>query len=338
YGVVGGAAVLGAAVFLVLPTGHVARQVLPGPAGAVLFAVACACWALFQLQDSVLAALGRARWVPLFNGAFGVVRVVALPVLGIALGALGVLLSWVVPTIVTLLVAGVFVVVLLARAGAADTGTGALPTGREVVSYLAPTYLATIGTTLLYNSIPLLVVSGYGNRYGATFFIIWTGLNTVDYGLNGFVNSLVLRGSHDAAALPHIVRTVARRLAPVVAVGAVLGAVLAPYVLALFGHEYATQGATALRIVLVGIVARVPVTIAVGASLAGGNSRRAGLIQASSTVLILIGVWLAPHSLGLAGPAIGFLVAQLLVAALVAPPLLRWMRRARHDPAEDGTA
>jgi len=331
YGVVAGTSVLGAAVFLALPAGAAARRVVPGLAGAVLFALACGCWALFQLQDSVLAAVGKARWVPVFNGAFGVVRVAALPVLGVAFGALGVLLSWVVPTVGTMLVAGVVIAVLLARRRRTEP-PGVLPPTREVVSYLGPTYLATIATTMLYNSVPLLVVSGYGNRYGATFFVIWTGLNTVDYGLNGFVNSLVLRGSHAADALPGIVRTVATRLGIVVTAGACVGAVLAPYVLLLFGSEYAAQGTTALRIVLAGIVVRVPVSVAVGACLAAGASRRAGLIQAASTVLVLAGVLLAPRSMSLAGPAIGFLAAQVLVAAVVVPPLLRWLRRPAEVP------
>lgn len=324
YALVGVTAAAGAGAFLLLPYGHVAGQV-DGRVGPALFVLACVSWALFQLQDSVLAALGKARWVPVFNGAFGVVRIAALPVLGGAFGALGVVLSWAGPTTLTMLAVAGVVAGLVARGRRDEPGT--LPAPRAAIGYLAPTYLATIGTTVLYNSVPLLVEQGYGARYGATFFVIWTGLNTVDYALNGFVNSLVLRGSHDPAGLPDIVRTVGCRLVLLVVGAAAVGELTAPVLLGLFGHEYAVQGGTALRVLLLGIVVRVAVALAVGAALAAGQSRRAAAIQLSSTGLVLLGAWLMPHSLGLVGPTTGFLAAQCAVAAGVAPMLWRLLRR-----------
>lgn len=335
YLLVGVTAAAGAGVFLLLPYGHVADQVageVAGGVGPALFVLACVSWALFQLQDSVLAALGKARWVPVFNGAFGVVRIAALPVLGGAFGALGVVLSWAGPTMATMLAVLAVIAGLVVRRR--PDGPAVLPAPSEAVGYLAPTYLATIGTTVLYNSVPLLVEQGYGARYGATFFVIWTGLNTVDYALNGFVNSLVLRGSHDPAGLPDIVRTVGSRLLLVVAAAAAVGELTAPVLLGLFGREYAVQGATALRVLLAGIVVRVAVAMAVGAALAAGRSRRAATIQLASTGLVLAGVLLVPHSLGLTGPTAGFLAAQCVVAAAVTPMLWRLLRRQhRYPPA-----
>jgi hypothetical protein len=315
YLLVAGTAAVGAVVFLLLPADAVALYV----GGPALFVVASVCWALFQLQDYMLAALGKAWWVPMFNGAFGAVRVAALPALGIALGALGVLVSWIAPTAMMMVVA----VVAITHLAVKRTGPPTLPAPHQVLSYLGPTYLATLGTTLLYNSVPLLVVADHGTAVGATFFVIWTGVNAVDYAINGFVNSLVLRGSRRPEELPTVLRTVAVKLLPIVAGGAVVGAVLAPFLLGLFGHAYAAQGTDALRLLLLGLMVRTVVALAVGVRLAAGRGLAAAIVQLSTTVLVLAAVLLGPDEIGLDGPAIGFLVAQVAVAAVVGPGLFR---------------
>lgn len=315
YLLVASVAAMGAVVFLLLPADAVVLHV----GGPALFVVASVCWALFQLQDYMLAALGKAWWVPMFNGTFGIVRVAALPALGIALGALGVLVSWIAPTAVMMIVA----IVAITRLSVRRTGPSTLPAPQQVLSYLGPTYLATLGTTLLCNSVPLLVVGMHGTAVGATFFVIWTGVNAVDYAINGFVNSLVLRGSRRPEELPAALRTVAVKLLPIVAGGAIVGAVLAPYLLGMFGHAYAAQGTQALRLLLVGMMVRTVVALAVGVRLASGRGLAAAIVQASTTVLVLSAVLLAPDEMGLTGPAIGFLVAQIVVAAAVGPGLFR---------------
>ena len=336
YLVVGAAAGAGAVVFPLLPAGAVVEGAGPG-----LFVVASVCWALFQLQDSVLAALGRAWWVPMINGAYVLARVVALPALGSALGALGVLLSWIAPTAAAMVSAAVVITVLVARRGGAGAGgrdaAAGLPPVREVVSFLGPTYLASLGTTLLYNSVPLLVIHGHGTTLGATFFVIWTGINAADYAISGFVNSLVLRGSAQPHALGEIVGAVARRLAALVLPAAAGGIVFAPLVLRLFGPAYAEQGAAALRVLLLGMVVRVVVALAVGVRLARGDGRSAAAIQLSSTALVLLGVLLAPPGAGLVWPAAGFVLAQAAVATVIGAAVLPGVLRRARERTEAAT-
>lgn len=333
YVLVAGMAVAGAAVFLMLPAGDVVRHAAP-QAGPALFVGACVCWALFQLQDPVLAALGRAWWVPMFNGAYGAIRVVTLPLLGSAMGGLGVLVSWIAPTAAIMAAAGLVITMLVLRRARHAQAAAELPSRREVLTFLGPTYLASLGTTLLYNSVPLLVVHYYGTALGATFFVIWTGVNAADYAISGFVNSLVLRGSAQPGALPEILRAVASRLSIVVCSGVVAGVALAPLLLGLFGQSYADQGGTALRVLLAGMVIRLVVSLGIGLRLAEGDGRSAAAIQMSSTVLVLLGVVCAPLGAGLTGPALGFLLAQAGVAAAVWPALARRLRQRTVRPKE----
>jgi O-antigen/teichoic acid export membrane protein len=331
YAVVAGVAVAGALVFLALPAGDVIRHAAPD-AGQALFVGACLCWALFQLQDPVLAALGRAWWVPMFNGAYGAIRVITLPLLGSAFGALGVLISWIAPTAATMAAAGLVITMLVLRRNRSEPAE--LPSRREVLTFLGPTYLASLATTLLYNSVPLLVVHYYGTALGATFFVIWTGVNAADYAISGFVNSLVLRGSAQPGALPEILRAVASRLSIAVFSGVAAGIALAPLLLGLFGQSYADQGGAALRVLLAGMAIRLVVALGIGLRLAEGDGRGAAAIQMSSTVLVLLGVVCAPVSAGLTGPALGFLLAQAVVAAAVWPALARRLRQRIVPPPE----
>lgn len=321
YLLVGLTAAAGGLVFVLLPVG---RLNAPGLL-ALLFVVACVCWALFQLQDAVLAALGKVWWVPVFNGAFGVVRIAVLPALGAALGALGVLTSWVAPTVGCAAIAGVLVVVL-ARRKRAEPVPDTLPDRRTVVAFLAPTYLATIGTTVLYNVVPLIVTTRFGPASGAVFFVVWNGLTATDYAINGFVNSMVLRGSGDAEARPAILRAVGKRLGLLVGLGAVAGIVLAPALLGLFGAGYAQEGSGALRLLLAGLAARVIVALGVASRLMDGDGPGAARVQLSGTALVVAGVLLVPAGWHLPGPALGFVLAQVVVGALVLPSLLRRLR------------
>jgi hypothetical protein len=321
YLLVGLTAAVGGLVFVLLPVG---KQAAPG-ALALLFVVASVCWALFQLQDYVLAGLGRVWLVPLFNGAFGLARVAVLPILGAALGALGLLTSWVAPTVVCAAIAGSLIAVLTRRKQA-EPSPETLPDRRTVVSFLGPTYLASLGTTVLYNVVPLVVTARFGAASGAVFFVVWNGLTATDYAINGFVNSMVLRGSGDPGARPAILRAVGKRLALLVGTGAVAGIVAAPLLLGLFGSGYETEGTAALRILLAGVAARTVVALGVAVRLMDGDGIRAARVQLSCTALVVAGVLVTPAELHLPGPAFGFLLAQVLVGATVLPSLIRRFR------------
>src|SRR6187399_117409 len=139
---------LGATVFVLVPAGG--QMVHRLPAGAALFVPAAVAWTLFQFQDSVLTGLGQARWVPVENGSFSVLRLALLAALAPVAGSLGLIASWLVPT---LLGVGVVSVLLFLRVRPGPV-PGTLPDRREIVRLLAPTYPATVCVVVLYNLVP----------------------------------------------------------------------------------------------------------------------------------------------------------------------------------------
>jgi hypothetical protein len=102
--------------------------------------------------------------------------------------------------------------------------------------------------------------------------------------------------------------------------------VAAPLLLGLFGTGYETEGTAALRILLAGVAVRTVVALGVAVRLMDGDGIRAARVQLSCTALVVAGVLLTPSALHLPGPALGFLVAQVLVGAAVLPSLIRRFR------------
>ncbi|EWM10910.1 lipopolysaccharide biosynthesis protein [Kutzneria sp. 744] len=319
YAVVMAGALLGSLVFLAFPAGRQAALAVPGW-GAPLFVVVTLAWAVLQFQDPVLTGLDRAGAVLVKNLGFGLGRIAVL-VLAASLGALGILLSWAVPTILAVLGATV-VVVTASRRRDRRLEPGILPTRSEVVSLLGPTYLASIGQSLMYYLVPLIVTARFGPVPGAVFFVVWTAVNAVDVAATGFVNSLVVRIATEPARARELVRLAGSRLAVFFGPMIVVGVVLARPLLSIFGPDYVELGGTALMLVLIGFAPRLLILLAVGVFQADGRGMPVAAFQLAGAAVMLPVAALLPTG-GLVPLAVGFLTVQLAVAAVAALSLRR---------------
>jgi O-antigen/teichoic acid export membrane protein len=311
----------GAAVFVLVPAGGEVVHRLP--AGAALFVPAAVGWTLFQFQDSVLTGLGQARWVPLENTSFSALRLALLGVLAPVAGSLGLIASWMVPTVLGVLV----VSVLLFRRVRPGPEPGTLPDRREIVRLLAPTYPATVCVVVLYNLVPIIVLHRFGAEANAVFFVVWTAISALDLAATVFVNPLVVRLSTEPGSARPLVAAASRRLALVFVPLLLLGALLAGVVLAIFGPEY-THGAGLLRILLAAQLPRLAVIVGVAVHLAAGRGGTVAGFQAA-TAALAVGLALAMPSEIAFG--VGMVVVQAvlaLLALLALPAALNPRRRA----------
>jgi O-antigen/teichoic acid export membrane protein len=303
------AALAGAGLFIALPAGRHALAALPGWA-APMFIGTTLAWALLQFQDPVLTSVNKAGTVLAKNLGFGVGRVGILLIAGSTAGALGIVLSWAVPAVIAAL--AVSVVVVRAAVHRRGQRGGALPDRTEITRLLGPTYLATIGQSLLYYLLPLIVTGRVGAADGAVFFVVWTAVTALDVAGTGFVNSLVVRVSVRPAEVGQLTRMAGSRLIMIFAPMMLLGAGIAYPLLSLFGHDYATVGATALRLVLLGCLPRLVVLLAVGVCQAQGKGFIVAALQLSSAATMIPVAVILPASLTMIG--IGFVVVQVAVA------------------------
>ncbi|MGI8459059.1 MAG: lipopolysaccharide biosynthesis protein [Propionibacteriaceae bacterium] len=289
----------------------------------VVFVLAAVGWVLFHLQDEILTGIGLAKIVPVENVLFAGLRLVLLVVLGPSLGALGVVLSWVLPTVLTVLVVSIG---LFLRSSRRVSLPGVLPTRPEIFRLVGPIYPASIGVTITYNVIPLIVTARFGTDAGAAFFVVWMGLNALDLAANGYGNAMVIRLVATPGALTHLLRRAGTRIAvvavPVLAVAFALAGVL----LGLFGDGYREAAEELMRWILVGFLARVGVLLVTSVHLGAGRGVRMAVLQllnAAGLVLIVASVPIT----SLTPVGIAFVGWQLVMLAIAAVDLARLRRR-----------
>lgn len=286
----------------------------------VVFVVAALAWMIFHVQDFVLTGIGAARWVPVENISFGIVRIALLVLLATTLGGAGIVLSWAISTVICT----VAVTIALARSAGRVAGRpGRLPSRREATIAAGSVYVSTMGITLINNLVPILVVVRYGAATGAVFSVIWLGLSALDVAGLGFGNALIvrLRGRSWRVFSNAVLRVV-----PMFAVPLAVAALLARPLLELFGAEYADNGQAMLRLVVLGAMFRVIVVLVCAVHFGADRAPRMAALQWLTAVVLIALAVLAPVSSGLEFLGVGYLVVQLVLSGLAVADLWRTSR------------
>lgn len=309
-GVLASAAVVGVMWALVMRN-EITDQVGSGTLVAVLlFMVAAITWTLFHVQNIVLTALGAARWVPVEMIPFGLVRVVLLVVLARSYGALGIILSWVLPTLAAVLVVAL---TLLWRRHRRDGEAGTVPDRRSAVRMAGSIYVSTVGVTLVVSLVPVLVTGRYGPAVGAVFFIVWNGVAAVELAAIGFGSALVIRLSGESMTL---LKQSLRQVLPLFAIPLAIAALLAEPLLSLFGGHYADEGTALLRWVCAGLLLRLVGVMVVSIHLSQERTVRLVLVNAAPAVALIVAITLLPVRPDLGALGLTYLIVQVVVTTI----------------------
>jgi O-antigen/teichoic acid export membrane protein len=244
-----GVALTAAIIYIAAGLGH---SIVPASFGSrVLFVVVSVLWTLFVLQDAALTGLREARWVPVENVLFAAAKLALLPLFLLVSKHQGIFLAWSVP--VSVAVGGVSWYLFRRRIPAHEAmnlSSEHPPTMREIISLASAQY----GTSLIIVFTPSIVVLIIIRRLGAIneahFYIptlISSGIALLIWNL---MTSFLVEGASNPEELRNHTKVTIRAgiliLVPVV----LLGALLAPEILGLFGHTYAVHGTTLLRMLL----------------------------------------------------------------------------------------
>lgn len=328
-------------VTVVLGIGFVAfgfgRQFLGhGLLWAVAFCLAVVGFCVSSLQDGVLTALKRTSWVPVENVAISIGRLALLPAAMATAFANPVLVAWGLPivgAVVTITVA--LFTRLLPQHARQHAGRVRMPSRRELIQFTSAGYADGLLANLTTYLPPVIITAVLGPTANAVFFVPWL-VGTVIYGLLwNVVSSFVVEATSDAANTRTYLRHAAR-LVLLVGIGAsVTLGIGAPWLLQLLGSEYASGGATALR--LIGL--SVPfgcVTLVYTVSLL--IQRRNWAIFRLSLISAAVGVplWvLGMYHFGVTGVAAGFLAADALIALCLLPTVIRRYRALANRVIDD---
>jgi len=324
------AAVLAGALFVILaPSLSVRLSFIGGdPLLSVVFVAALAAWGIFTLQDAALTATQRTAWLPVENGAFGVLKLALLPV-ALWVGARnGVFVAWVVP--IMLLVPAVNWLMLSRPAPVREPASVDSPLqrmgARRALVFLSQDYAGSVLAQGTVTVLPLLVLALLGPRQSAYFAMPFTIAVAFDTFAYGACAALVVQASITPEHLSPLARVFTRRVLVLLAPAALLLITAAPLVLAPFGDAYASHGTTVLRLLIAASLVRVPLALYAAALRAEGR----GVRLAGLAVILLFAalggtVTLTPGH-GIDGAAIAWLAANVLAALAAAPGLLRLLR------------
>ncbi|HEX6391148.1 MAG TPA: hypothetical protein VFZ89_16930 [Solirubrobacteraceae bacterium] len=326
YGAALGAGLLGATAF-----------VLVGPLSftpwlAVAFVAATAVWGVFVLQDAVLTALRRATWLPAENAGFSVAKIALLGLLAAVGGGHAVFLAWVLPLLLFVPLMNVLLWARVLRPAARTTPEAAAPRaslrGGRMKRFMAADYAGFVLGQGAITLLPLIVVARLGEEQNAFFYMPFTLIVAFDLLFYNVTTSMTVEGAYDERRTAALVRTVARRFLALQIPAALAIVAAAPLLLAPFGEEYASEGASALRLLACASVARAVCHLFI--ALARVHGRGGAILLAQGTIFAIVCVLALALAgpLGLDGVALAWLAGNGIVALAAAPTILRTIRSA----------
>ena len=324
------------AVFLLgLPLWGPSFHILGDLPAGLLFGCMVLVWSLWSLQDVVLTALRKATWVPLESLLFGLVKLLVLVACVALVPRTGEIVSWVVflswigPGVVAVTVVNAIIFLRLTRAPADGAADRMLPGRRAMGRFLVGDYLGSLCMLAFLYIVPVIVaaqVSKEVNAYYGIAVTLGALLETFAYTM---ATSLTVEGAFDASTLAGNTRRAVRRTA--VTLVPIVGATIlaAPYILRIFGADYAAHATPLLQLLAVATLPRALIELYLGALRAYGRPRLIVKIQALMAGLAFAGVLGLLPVMGITGVGLGLLAAQTVVAAAAVPGLLRIVRSAQ---------
>jgi O-antigen/teichoic acid export membrane protein len=279
--------------------------------------------AAFQVVSPVLAAIRAGRLLLYVNLGIGIGRIVLI--LALPLTSVPALMSvFVGPMIIVLIVLWGLVLPKLVP-GFSFRPTLNLRRWSHIFSYSIPSYAANLLHDLPYQVLPLIVAGQLGAASAAYFFMAWNvfGLLTT---VGGSISlSLFVEGSHDARSLRRLTKKAATLTLGMTTLLAFIVVVLAFPILAVFGKNYATHGASLLQILA---AASIPAAMVyIGVAVQRVEIHLDVVMLAFAVIAIITFALVATNTNELIGIGLAWSAAQLVAAGY----LVLAYRKDKHE-------
>jgi O-antigen/teichoic acid export membrane protein len=310
------------------------RILLDRPMLGGAFIVATTIWSIFALQDSVLTGLRQTIWIPVENTIFAVFKIVLLIVFARLFPQYGIFASWIIPVAFALIPVN-FVIFRRFIPSYDKTATrGAEPQLRkQIIKFISGNYPGTLFLLASTTLLPLIVIQQAGATANAHFYLPWMIMGALQLVSINMTTSFTVEAMTDRSQVGlycyRVLVHVLRMLVPLVAVVVIT----APYVLTMFGAEYAAEGSTLLRLLALSTIPNSVVLTYL--SLARVNNR-VGTVLIIQGSLCIIGLGLSYILISrfyINGVGFAWIISQGLVALAIVisqlRPALALVRRRR---------
>jgi O-antigen/teichoic acid export membrane protein len=284
------------------------------PALIGFFAVSTPIWTLFVLQDAALTSIRRADLVLVENAVFALLKIGMLVLAAVLAVPGGIAVSWVVATVLVVLV----VIGFLVRTLPSGPDRPAQPvTARDLAGFVRADYAGNIFWQAAVFGLPLVVIALAGAEGAATYGVIWQigfGLYLVAIGMG---KSMVTHAAGDPGKAERARRGMERKALTLIVPAVVVIVVGAHPLLSLFGRAYAESGSVLLVLLALSAIPHVVTASTTWAARIHRNTAvLVGLPAATSVAVITTTLVLVPV-IGVAGAGWAWLGTQTVAAAVI---------------------
>ena len=294
----------------------------------VVFPLIVIVFCLFALQDWVLTGIRETTWIPLEQLLFAVAKLALLFWFAAAAFDNAIVWAWVVPCAATVLIINPLLLArVLPRRGPAPEGAAPMPDRREMGKIFVGEYATGAVTFVIPLVVPLLILTQLGPEanayYALPLLIAESGLGVLIWNIS---SSYMVEASHDARQIGPLMSRTWRLSFLVGGLGVPVLYLMAPWLLSFLGEDYAAEGTTAMRLLLLAIPFNIVSLMYINTARVRNQMGRVVALQLLLAVLIIgLTAALLP-TMGIDGAGWGYLIAEAVVALAVAIPLWRFMR------------
>jgi O-antigen/teichoic acid export membrane protein len=308
------------------------EQLFTSGAERALFPLLVITFCLFALQDWVLTGIRAAGWVPVEQLLFAVAKVGLLVWFAAIALDNAIVLSWAIPCLITVLIINpVLLLRVLPRRPPPPEGAAEMPNRRGLLTIFLAEYATGAVTFVIPLVLPLLVLTQLGPEANAYYYLPWLIAEALGLLIWNVSSSYMVEASHDGRQVGALMRRTFRLSYLVGGLGVLVLVPAAPLLLSFLGEDYAAEGTTVMRLMVLAIPFNIITTMFLNTSRVRNQMGRVIGVQLVSAVLVIgLTAALLP-TLGIDGAGWGYLVAEAVVAAIVIIPLWRFMR-ANADP------
>jgi O-antigen/teichoic acid export membrane protein len=286
-----------------------------------------------MLQNSVLAAIGRARWLVVVTATSNLLRVTMLC-------AFALTFQWHSLELATVISAGLVAVAVSPTIRRIIYTSNSLPDNAslspeesisEFNKFIPRSFVSTMLGYAIFYFTPFLVTAFSNSTEGALFALALPVAQTIDLISTSMGTSLVVHGATEPGEASAMARSVMKRAIPIAALAAVCLAVAAPVVLRFLNPVYGSLGAFGtIAVLCLASVVRVPFSIWAALQRSRRNLRPSIMVTFVGAVVVAISVPMLSRELGAIGGSLGVLAAYtvLLSGAVVHMLFMQRKRRA----------
>ncbi|MEV8094594.1 hypothetical protein [Kitasatospora sp. NPDC085879] len=326
YAIAGVFSALAAVGFLlIVPIVAPSLDFLRSPLLGTAFVIAAAGYSIFDLQDGALTGLRRTGWVLGENVIFAAAKAGALAACAALAIGTGILTSWAVALVLAILIANSVLFRHAIPAHQRADREGAPMPGR-VKRYATADYLGKLAGITTYTVLPLTVLAHLGAAQNAYYSLAWIIADTFNIAVLSMGFSLVVEGAHAPERLPELARRMLRHAGLLVLAATAVVVVAAPWILSLFGPDYARYGTPVLRLMAVASLPTVLIIVAIDVARVRRNLRLLIGVQVAQCVLTVGLTFVLLPRYGLTGVGLAWLLACCAVAVPLLLTLPRWMK------------